>query len=520
MITKNKIAAIDVGTNSFHLVVAEVDENGLLNITAREKEVVRLGSSSGDMKFLLKDSIHRGVETLSRFAEMAKAEGAEIRAVATSAVREAENKSEFVDKVLARTGIEIEVVSGMEEARLINIGVMHALPIYRKRALVIDIGGGSTETILSEKGENRVINSIKLGAIRLTKKYFENAKINSESIAKCQDFIKGEWQPVLEKVKDLGFDVFVGTSGTIQTIATMAYFEKRGFIPEVLNGLTVTRKEFLNIIEKIKSARDTNDILNLNAVDSSRADILLGGALIIEFAIKYLGIKKIVISAYALREGIVFDSIQKRDAILKFHHLADLRYQSVLTVIKRYNVDLVHSEHVRKICYQLFNELKDIHNLGIDEEEILEVAALLHDIGIQISLDSHHKHSYYIIKNCILPGFTNDEQELIANIARYHRKSSPKKIHENFSLLSESEQKNVWILGGILRIAEGIDRRQIQSVKSISCEIINNKILLKLKPNSPNINPDIELWGANRRKEMLETALNMKIEIVIEAFDE
>ncbi len=516
MNSNKKIAAIDVGTNSFHMVVATVDENGLLNITAREKEVVRLGSSSGDMKFIMGDAMERGIQTLSRFADLAKSEGAEIRAVATSAVREAENKNEFVDKVLKKAGIEIEVVSGVEEARLINIGVMHALTIFRKKTLVIDIGGGSTETILSQKGETNIINSIKLGAIRLTKKYFDKNIITDENIEECQSFIKGEWQPILEKVKEFGFETFIGTSGTIQTIATMAYYEKKSYIPDIINGLSVSRKDFLNIIEKIKKAKNENEISKLNGVDSSRVDILLGGALIIEFAIKYLEIKKITISSYALREGIVFDTIQKKTSILKFHHLADLRYQSVITLNRRYNVDIKHSEHVRKLCYEIFKDLKDIHLLGLDEEEILEVAALLHDIGIQISLDSHHKHSYYIIKNCILPGFTNDEQELIANIARYHRKSIPKKTHENFNNLSEIEQRIVWILGGILRIAEGIDRRQIQSVESVSCSINQNKIYIKLLQASKDINPDIELWGANRRKEMLEIALNKKIEIFIE----
>lgn len=515
MIVNNKIAAIDVGTNSFHMVVANVDANGLINITAREKEVVRLGSSSGDMKFLKSDAISRGVQTLSRFAKIAKAEKAEIRAVATSAIREAENKAEFVNKVYDKTGIEVEVVSGLEEARLINIGVMHALPIYRKKALVIDIGGGSTETILSEKGETHLINSIKLGAIRLTKRYFENINIDSDSIAKCQDYIKGEWQPLLEKVKEIGFDIFIGTSGTIQTIVSMAYLERKNYLPEITNGLTVSSKDFLNTIDKIKSAKTANEISKLNGVDTSRADILLAGSLIIEFAIKYLGIKKIVISAYALREGIVFETVQKRTTILKFQHLADLRYQSVLNVIKKYYVDLIHSEHVRKICSDIFNDLKDIHKFGIEEEEILESAALLHDIGIQISLDSHHRHSYYIIKNCILPGFTNDEQELIANISRYHRKSMPKEIHENYTILSNKEKRIVWVLGGILRIAEGIDRRQIQSVGHVKCKVINNKVMIELCPSSSLANPDIELWGANRRKEMLEIALDMKIEIDI-----
>jgi len=505
-----RIAAIDMGTNSFHMVVATVNSKGIMKVIAREKEVVRLGSSSGEMKFIQAEAFKRAIRTLSHFSEIAKTENADIVAVATSAVREAINKEDFIDRVKNKTGIEVHVVSGQEEARLINLGVMNSLNIFDKQTLVIDIGGGSTETILSFKADTIYLNSVKLGAIRLTKKFFDDGDVTEEKITKCVNYIKGEWTPILDKLKEFTFKNVIGTSGTIQTIVSMAILSKKGSLPDSLNGIGVNRNAILEVIEKLKKCRNVAEIESLSGVDSSRADILLGGALIIEYAIKYLGIKRIVLSNYALREGIVFDTYQKVTQLDKYHHLSDLRFHSILNLCEKYESDLKHVEHVKYICTELFNGTKEMHDLGEKELELLESAAYLHDIGFHISHDSHHKHSYYLIKNSVLPGFTNDEQEVIANIARYHRKSHPKKVHENFAHLSENKKNTVWVLAGILRIAEGIDRRQIAAVENISIEIQATEILIKLK-EADGKTAEIELWGANRRKEMLEIKLGKKI---------
>lgn len=508
------IAAIDVGTNSFHMVISTVDELGNLNIISKDKEVVRLGSSSGDMKYIQNDAIKRGVAVLNHFVELARAENATIRAVATSAVREADNKEEFIDKVKASCGIDIEVVTGLEEARLINIGVIHALPLYNKKALTIDIGGGSTETIIGYHGNIEYINSAKLGAIRLTKKYFELG-INKLAIEKCCSFIKGEWTPILEKIKETGFETVVGTSGTITNIVTMAFLSKNKELPPILNGIVVSSKDILRTIDKIKKCKNSFEISKINGIDESRADILLAGALIIEFAINFLEIKDITLSSYALREGIVFDTVQKRNSIEQYHHLSDLRYQTVQNVCFKYNVDMKHARHVKKICIDLFNDLHPLHNLGYRELELLEAAAYLHDVGFHISHDSHHKHSYYIIKNCMMPGFTNNETELLANIARYHRKSHPKKKHANYSSLSDYSKNVIWTLSAILRIAEGIDRRQNQCVGGVRAFFDDFSIDIELIQKSKDIIPDIELWGSDRRKGMLEEKFVRKVSLKI-----
>lgn len=510
-----KIAAIDVGTNSFHMVIASVNSRGMLQVVQRDKEVVRLGSSSGDMKYLQPDAIARGLKTMQAFAEIARSENAKIYAVATSAVREAVNKDEFIEKVKATANVDIEVISGAEEGRLIYIGAMHALPIYDKKALLIDIGGGSTETVIGKQSEIIYVNSAKLGAIRLTKKFFEGGDYSQKQVKLCREYIKGDWSPTMKRLRNIGFETVVGTSGTITTLAMMTLAANNEPLPEIMNGITIDAKSMLAIINKIVKLENPKKIEYLPGTDPARSDILLAGSLIIENAIIELGIDKIFISSYALREGKVFDTVQKMKAIKEFKHLSYLRYETVLNIVTRFNVDFNHAEHVKNIAIRLFDDLAPLHKLNSVEREVLEAASLLHDIGYYISHDAHHKHSYYIIKNCIMPGFTNDEAELIANIARYHRKSHPKKKHENYQKLTQEKQNVVQVLSAILRIAEGIDRRQLRAVKEVAASINNKSINISLIPSASEFPPDIELWGANRRKLYLEETLGMPVNLSI-----
>lgn len=504
------ISAIDVGTNSFHMVTATVDDNGILNIISRDKEIVRLGSSSGDMRYLQRDAIKRAVTTLKAFSKLAKNENSQIRAVATSAVREAKNADEFIELIKRETGIELEVISGVEEARLISLGVIHALPILSNRSLIIDIGGGSTETIITENSEMLMLQSNKLGAIRLTKKYFDGIPSTEESIRKCKKFIKGEWAQTIDRINELGFTATVGTSGTLTTLITMAYLRKNEELPTIPNGLEVKAKHVLKSIRDIKEAASPEKIAQLRGMDSTRADIITAGALIVEVAIEELGIKKFLISNYALREGVVFDSYEKMQNLQQFRQLSKLRYKTVVGLAEKYGADITHSEHIKKLSTKMFDALIPIHGKGDSERELLEAASYLHDVGFHISHDKHHKHSFYLIKNSVMTGFTNNEAELIANIARYHRKSHPNRLHKSYNLLSPKKQEIVWLLAGILRIAEGLDRRQIQNVSDIDVIINENIIEIKIIEDGLET-PDIELWGADRRKAMLEEALEKEI---------
>lgn len=520
------IAAIDLGTNSFHMVIAKVSKNGSINIVAREKEMVRLGSSGKDMKYLQEDAIERGIRTLYSFVKIAESHNAIVRAVATSAIREALNKDAFIKKVKNELGFDIEVVSGVEEGRLIYLGAIHAVPKYNKKILLIDIGGGSTETIIGVNEDIEFIHSEKIGAIRLTKLFFDSDKYSKNNIINAGKFIKGEWAPELNQIKNIGFNVVVGTSGTIQSLALMTLAKKNVNVPELLNGVKVSASDILEIINIIKKCKSKEDILKIPGIDPKRADIILGGSIIFETILNELQIEEIYLSPYALREGIVYDTFEKQTTTKAHQHIVNLRYETIKNLALRYGIFDEHSHFVTRISLKLFDNLCEIHKLGTYERGLLEASSILHDIGYWISHDQHHKHSYYIITHSELPGFTNDEAELIGLIARYHRKSHPKLKHPEFSKLDSKTQYIIKVLSGILRIAEGIDRRQKQNISDISFpnlnEFINakqldyfNKFILEinLEPIKNKKSIDIEIWGANRRKDLLEAVLGIEIEI-------
>lgn len=508
------IAAIDVGTNSFHLVIASVNDKGILQIHSRAKEMVRLGSGSGDMKVLSFDAMERGVDALRRFAEMAKKVKAPIRAIATSAMREADNRDEFVHQVVEQTGIQIEVVSGMEEGRLIYVGALHALPILSKRSLVIDIGGGSTETVIGLKGEHQYIHSAKLGSIRLSQRFFNEEPTTFEQINACREYIKGDLMPTFGQILESGFEIAIATSGTAHTLASMALASKGKRVPEVMNGVHITREELLGAVNSLIVAETPQQRAQIAGMEPRRADIILGGALILEQIVINLNIQRLTLSAYALREGILFDTVQKDADIKAFHHLSRLRSETIYYLSELYKVNMPHAHHVKELSLTLFDQLISLTSLADAERELLEAAALLHDVGYHISPEQHHKHSYYIISNCVMPGFTNDEANVIANIARYHRKSTPKKKHENITNLPLEKQKTITILAGILRIAEGLDRRQQQIVSAVQVSIEKDTLHIAIQ-SAGGLGADIELWGARRRKELLEQILGKKIVISV-----
>jgi exopolyphosphatase/guanosine-5'-triphosphate,3'-diphosphate pyrophosphatase len=521
------IAAIDIGTNSFHMVIAKINRSGAMNIISREKEMVRLGSSGKDMKYLQEDAMERGVRVLYSFAKMAESHDAIIRAVATSAVREAVNKEAFIRRVRNELAIEIEVISGVEEGRLIYLGAIHALPTYDKKILIIDIGGGSTETIVGLKEEIEFVHSEKIGSIRLTKLFFDSGNYNKEAVSDAKRYIKGEWATVLNQIKSSGFETTNGASGTIQSLAYMALASKQQLIPELLNGYSVPASDILDVIKKIIRCKNISEIQKLPGVDPKRADILIGGSIILEIILEELNIKEILLSPYALREGIVYDTYEKQVTSKAHNHIANLRYETIKNLALRYGIFDEHSQFVTQIALKFFDNLAKFHKLGKYEREILELSAIVHDIGYWISHDQHHKHSYYIITHSDLPGFTNDESEIIALIARYHRKSHPKKKHSEFAKFEEKTQYCIKVLSGILRIAEGIDRRQKQYVQDIIFpnleEVIKNykksdsafqgKIEINIVPKKTKKSIDIEIWGANRRKELLEHVLGIEIEL-------
>ena len=507
----NIIAAIDIGTNSFHLVIAKINEKKRFTVMTRDKEVVRLGSSSNDMKYISDESMQRGIETLKRFKLICESYNAEIIAVATSATREALNRDVFLSKVLEETGIEINIVSGYEEARLIYLGVLQSLDIFNKKILLVDIGGGSTEFLIGENGNVKFASSLKIGAVRLTHKFSLDEKVDKTDLKNSKQFVKGAINQVVRNLENEKYDLAIGSSGTINNIGSIisAEVNQSSEIDVNLNGFVIKKKALNIALNKIYSSETRSERLSIPGLDPKRADIITAGGVILEQIFSELKIDKMTFSGYALREGIIMNYIQKSSGESDFGHLKNVRYNSVLYLCELCNFDRTHSFQVLKIAGKIFDNLKEKFELTDNDREYLEAATLLHDIGYHISHTDHHKHSYYLVRHAEMLGYNDKEIEIIANTARYHRKSHPKIKHENFNKLDLESKILVKRLSGILRIADALDR----SHKSIvnETEINVNDKVFEITLKSCNADPSLEIWGVNVRKILFEESFGYKV---------
>ncbi len=516
------LAAIDIGTNSFHMVVARVAsdaagvDSAAFEVIAREKEMVRLGSASGDMKRLSPEAIDRGVAALGRMARIAAINDAALHAVATSAVREAENASEFIERARAEAGVDVEVISGVEEARLIQLGVLQAVPVYDQRMVLIDIGGGSTEILVGERGETLAAGSLKLGAIRLTRRFFRSDSLHPGAVDSCRRHIRSTLAPMAREVERTGFAVAVASSGTAEAVIAMVHAMRDDVpAPRSFNNASVSRSEVADVVTHLAAASTIEERRLLPGMDQSRVDIVMGGALILDEALVSLGIEELVFSDYALREGALLDALARRRGAT-LHHLRDLRRRSVLHLAGSMDDEPEHSARTAALALELFDGTARWHGLDDSWRELLEAAALLANVGQAISHSEHHKHSYYVIRHSDrLSGFTDHEIELIALVARYHRKSAPKPKHPEFACLRADDQVAVTALAGILRIAIALDRSHRGPVERVHVTSANGSGPLRVIVHGlPGADLGLELHTGTERKDLLERVLGHRIDLV------
>ena len=509
------IAAVDVGTNSLHFVVARTTDGDRFEVLTREKEMVRLGSGSTDMKELAPEAIDRAVEALARFRKIADSHGAPMRAVATSAVREAENRKDLLRRARKEAGVEIEVVSGVEEARLIHLGVLQALELYDRRLVLCDIGGGSTELLIGQEGEALASVSFKLGAVRLTNRFFAAEGLHPSSVDSCRRHIQGVLASFDRAVDEHGFDVAVGSSGTIEQVYRLA----RGLAGEdplrTLNAAVLTRKQVAAVTEVLIEARANGTTGDLPDLDPKRADIILAGALVLEGVVQRFGIHEMVLSEYALREGVFLDTIaRQRGGSLP--HLRDVALRSAIDLMQACDEDPTHSAHVARLALELFDATADRHELGADARALLEAGALLANVGLVISHGKHHKHSYYLVRNSDrLVGFTDQEIEVVAQIARYHRKSAPKASHPEWAALDDDDQRTVLVAAAVLRVAIGLDRSHRQVVTGLDAAEHEGQILVTIRTEDPDVDLSLELYAADERSGLLADVLGLPIAVVV-----
>ena len=503
------LAAIDIGTSSLHLAIARPSLSGRPEIVFKQKVPVRLGSGPADMKTLSPTATDRALEVLSEFRALADAHDAQVHAVATSAVREATNRSSFTDRAREEAGIAVEVIAGTEEARLIHLGVLGTLPISDRRHLVIDIGGGSTEVVVGEGVTPEILRSFKLGHVRLTDRFFPGGHIEPMSIPACRTFILSFLARAAATIANTTFDITAGASGTFETIERLVRM-RRG-----TNGgrsEPTTKDEVDSVVESIIAHRLNDPTGQIFNVDEHRQDTIVAGALLVQGLMESLQFNEFVVSPDALREGLVLDRLNRRDPVGgdSLHHLTSIRASSVEAVAVRFGENVVHARQATDIALRLFDATAELHGFDRYERDILEGASMLHNIGRFIGHGAHHRHSYYLIRNSEnLAGFNEHERELMAQVARYHRKSVPKPSHPAFQALSEWDQRVVSVLAGALRIGIALDRTYRNVASEI--DVVPTSTSVAISVTGENL--DLELFAARERKDLLEEALGVTISI-------
>lgn len=506
------VAALDLGTNSFHLVVARVRGAGY-EVVTREKETIRLGHGGGDMKLLADDAIERGIGALRRMKRIADTYDAPVRAVATSAVREAENAHVFIDRARREAGIEVEVVSGVEEARLIHLGVLQAVPAFDQRLLLCDIGGGSTEVLVGERGTTLAARSFKLGAVRLTDRFFPGGNCTPRAVAECRAYVRSILAGFEREVAQHGFDVAIASSGTAETVATLVVTARGKGVPQTLNRFEFTRAELDEVVEALTAKRTAASRTAVPGLDAARADIIVAGALVLQCVAESFGIGTFTFSDAALREGVLLDTLARGSGTGELHHLRDVARQSVAALAARCDDDLAHSAHVAMLAVQLYDATRTLHGLPERCRDDLEAAATLANVGLVIAHSKHHLHSYYVIRNSELAGLTDHEIEMIALVARYHRKSAPKPSHPEFQALDPDARHVVRTLAGILRVAIGLDRSHDGRVTSVRASRRGKRLLIEAV-HAPDVDVSLEVYTANERSALLEQVLGLRVDVL------
>lgn len=504
------IAAIDIGSNSIHLIVARMDKTGQLEVLDTDKIGVRLG------EFLLPDGnmsvegFRRALSTVSHMAKIASAYGAAIRAVATHSLREAKNHQQLIDEISKKTGVKVEIIDGVEEARLVFLGMRYALPVESTPCLGVDIGGGSTEIILARGEQIKFVTSLKLGAVTLTAKHFKKKSVSSSNIRKMHEYINLRLLPLAGGIKKGSFKRAVASSGTAKTLAMVhsRFFRKRVLIDE--NGYRLPARDLriiLAVMERLKSPKKIREILG---VDSSRADIIMAGAAVMNEVSKVFGVQEWTISAYGLREGIVVDSYRRMSGD-RAGRARDIRWDSVRSLAEQWQIDEKYAGQVSSLALEMFDKLavhrhpSQIKSEWLGDRELLQVAAWLHEAGKFIAQSSYHRHTYYLVNNGRISGFTQDERHLIALVALHHRKASPKFEQGELVGLHERDFERVEFLAGILRLAVALNRSRRGIVKGIALKRGRlPELRLILRRGS---DPTVELQQVEREREALEKAI-------------
>jgi exopolyphosphatase / guanosine-5'-triphosphate,3'-diphosphate pyrophosphatase len=502
---------MDLGTNSFHLLVADAQADGHIDPIVGEKEMLRLGDVVSSYGSIPPTAADQAVATVRRFRLLAEAAGAdEIQARATSAIRRAENGGELVDRIEDETGVTVGVISGLEEARLIFGAVRAAVVLDPAPAVCFDLGGGSLEVMVGDRRELMYATSVPLGVARLSAELVHSDPLSKSDRRRLRTRITDVLTPVAREVEHFEPKLLVGSSGTLENLAAMVAARRDEEAPASLNQLTIGRDEFLALHRDLLESKAA-ERLRYDGLDARRVDLIVAGSMFLATAMEIFAADTLTISEWALREGIVLDAVGRHDPADWSGDPRAIRRESVVGLGTRCNWAEAHARQVATLALSLFDQTTSLHGLGADDRELLEFGALLHDIGEHVASSGHTRHSAYLVRNGQLRGFDPHEIEMLAALARWHRGGDPR-ISDEFPLLDAKAIERVRVLAGILRVADGLDRGRNQVVYGVDTMITPSLLLLRLRAVD---DVELEVWGARRKRGLLEKVLGREVELTL-----
>jgi exopolyphosphatase / guanosine-5'-triphosphate,3'-diphosphate pyrophosphatase len=511
------VGFIDIGTNSVRLMIVRISANRSYHVVNLQREVVRLGEEEFADHLLRPAAVERAVLVCRSFAELARSHGAdEIVAVATSATREARNQGAFVARLRAEAGLDVHVISGREEARLIYLGVLGRVELGERTAFCLDIGGGSTEVIVGDAHRHLFLDSLPLGAVRLAgdpNLPDVSGRVSSDDYQRLQRAVRLASVHAVKAVRGFDVDVAFGTSGTVRNVVAVA--------ARVLHDSEPQRDETASLADvrrvvKLLRGLSLEERRGVPGLNPDRADIVIAGAAVLETLMTDLELPAVTaLTECGLRDGMLIDYLSRSPHAALVHDL-NVRERSVLRLLRVCGADEAHARHVARLALELFDSSREagFHRLGAEERELLEYCALLHDIGTFISYPDHHLHSAYLIANTDMLGFDQREIAIMAATVLFHRKAAPSARDPLYAHLEGADRKRVQTLANLLRLAERLDRSHGAVVRHAALRAAGRQALtLRLVTNGP---AQLELWGLENRRASMEKAMGRRLTFEVE----
>lgn len=498
------LCAIDVGSNAMRLAIGFMDHNRKLHVVEDLREPVRLGLDVFTKGTISKQTTHRSIEAFRHFKEVIEQHHVlKVRAVATSALRECKNREAFVRKIFQATGIELKTITSEEEALLVYLAVSKKIPLAAKTAMLVDIGGGSVEITLARNEKILATESFQMGAVRLLQ-VLERQKYGEKKFnLMVQEYVEAARNRFNQKLAGEKIDICVGTGGNLDTLL----FLKEHMLHKKGDSF-VTRLELHAILAKIRKFSYEDRITKLG-LRPDRADVIIPAATALSQILEVSHSNRVYIPNVGVKEGLLIEMVSElltgKSPLRRDEVMASIRQTGL-----KYSYDEIHAETVARLSLELFDKTKKLHRLGEENKLLLEAAARLHDIGQFVSYTAHHKHSYYLIKASQLIGLKPEQVDVVANIARYHRRAMPKSIHENFRNLQPHWKMVVAKLASILRVADAMDHDHSGRVQGFRVQYKKPHFSMKMVGQGDLL---LERWALLKKCDMFEKVFKVKFSV-------